>query len=1174
MAVSRKIPDLRSPGTLSGVLLLSVFLLCLVPSSVSALPDQPGQVRNVLVLNSYHPTFTWTASQSDGIIETLEKSGLNLSVSVEYLDWKNYPDKKTLDNVTGVYRSKYSQHPFDVILTTDDAALSYVIGHRSDIFGDAPVVFSGANNYALLDPAQRANITGKTEEISPEKTLSSVFMLFPSTSRIYILTEDTETGRGIADRIRGAEPSYRDRAEFTYITNITFDEMATTVRTFPQGSVIISAFTRDRNGTVMDHDRVMALLKANAPVPVFSMYDMAMGHGAIGGSILSGRHEGEIAGEMAVRILKGESITAVPVNTGDTTLYMFDKDQLDRFFVPEGRLPEGSTVLNRVPGMLDLYFFEVVAAVFVIIILLICIVVLTFNIRQRKKAEVALLESERKYRTILDSIQDVFYRADQDGNLVMVSPSGAELFGVDTTDELIGMNLAGHLYLNPDDRQTFLAVLGKDGIVRDYEVTLKRKDGTPVTVSTTSHICFGPDGTPAGVEGILRDITPRKKAEDALRESERKCRAIFDQTYEFTGLLTPEGKLLEANRSSLEFIGLQESDVAGRLFWDTPWWAHSRDLQEKLRGAVEDAARGDFVRFEATHPAADGSLHYVDFSIKPVKDASGRVIMLIPEGRDITERRKTEEYFIRANSLKEKLLGTAALENRLQLITDEVVSQFGADFARIWLVREGDLCGKGCIHTGGSTGMHTCRNRASCLHLIASSGRYTRTDGSHRRVPMGSYKIGRVASGEDSQFITNDAANDPQVHDHAWARSLGLVAFAGFRLLSHEGRPIGVLALFRNRAIDPQEEKLLQDLANTTAQVIRTGMVETELKESESRLRGVSNNIPGVIYQFYARPNGEMGFYYVSERSREILGIDNAPDDYFSRFTSCIVPADREPFLSSIDDAVRNVTRWEWEGAFVQPDGKEMYVRGMSEPVKTETEIIFSGVLLDTTERKMAEITLRQATKKLTLLNAITFTDIQNAIFSLSGYLELEKQYPLDEKLQQYISKQIRIVRAISDSLKFADLYQSLGLKPPAWQNAEQSFLLAVSHMDISELSRQLEVNGLEIYADPLLENVFFTLAENVVLHGKTATGIVFRYQESQEGLTLFFEDNGIGIQSDMKEKIFDRRYEEKRGMGLFLIREILSITGITIRETGEPGKGARFEIIIPKGVYRFTGRR
>jgi signal transduction histidine kinase len=232
------------------------------------------------------------------------------------------------------------------------------------------------------------------------------------------------------------------------------------------------------------------------------------------------------------------------------------------------------------------------------------------------------------------------------------------------------------------------------------------------------------------------------------------------------------------------------------------------------------------------------------------------------------------------------------------------------------------------------------------------------------------------------------------------------------------------------------------------------------------------------------------------------------------------------------------------------------------------------GVLVDITELKRAEDALNRAARKLNMLNSIAFTDIQNAVFSLSGYFELEKMLPMNEKMCQFIDKQIGIVQTITESLKFVNNYQNLGLQPPAWQSIQQSFLFGISHLDISKLSRKLNVEGLEIYADPLLENVFFTLTENVVLHGKTATEIALFYQETSEGLMLVFEDNGVGISEDMKKKIFNRKYEEKKGMGLFLAREILEITGMTIKESGEPGKGARFEINVPKGAYRFSSEQ
>jgi PAS domain S-box-containing protein len=224
-------------------------------------------------------------------------------------------------------------------------------------------------------------------------------------------------------------------------------------------------------------------------------------------------------------------------------------------------------------------------------------------------------------------------------------------------------------------------------------------------------------------------------------------------------------------------------------------------------------------------------------------------------------------------------------------------------------------------------------------------------------------------------------------------------------------------------------------------------------------------------------------------------------------------------------------------------------------------------------ELQRSQQALTMARKKLNLLNFVTFTDIQNAIFSLSGYLELEKLQPADEKTQEYQQKQEDIIQTISASLQFAKNFQDLGIKAPVWQNVMQVFLIGISHTDTLKISHKIQLDNLEIYADPLLEKVFFTLAENVLLHGTMATEISLWCKETPEGLTLVFEDDGPGIPVAMKEKIFERRFEGKKGVGLFLVREILSITGITIIETGTEGKGARFEITVPKGAYRFFSR-
>lgn len=131
--------------------------------------------------------------------------------------------------------------------------------------------------------------------------------------------------------------------------------------------------------------------------------------------------------------------------------------------------------------------------------------------------------------------------------------------------------------------------------------------------------------------------------EDALRESYALLRVIFDQSFQLMGLLKPDGTLIKINQAAFRSIGGRQSEVIGKPFWETLWWAHSPEEQERLRKAVKAAAEGEFVRFETTHASRDGRLIYVDFSLKPVKDERGNVVLLVPEGRDITERRRAEE---------------------------------------------------------------------------------------------------------------------------------------------------------------------------------------------------------------------------------------------------------------------------------------------------------------------------------------------------------------------------------------------------------------------------------------------------------------------------------------------------------------------------------------------------
>jgi len=218
--------------------------------------------------------------------------------------------------------------------------------------------------------------------------------------------------------------------------------------------------------------------------------------------------------------------------------------------------------------------------------------------------------------------------------------------------------------------------------------------------------------------------------------------------------------------------------------------------------------------------------------------------------------------------------------------------------------------------------------------------------------------------------------------------------------------------------------------------------------------------------------------------------------------------------------------------------------------------------------------TLTQARKKLSLLNTITFQEIQNGIFSLNGLIGLAQEAMSGTEGQKYLAKAQEIMRSLENTLRFSRNYQELGLNEPTWQDVNSVFLYAISHLDFSGISRTVQLDGLEIYADPLLEEVFYEMMKKVIQGGNNTDSVRLTYRKEKEGISILVDVNGPGIPEDEKERIFEEDYIRQVGAGLFLSREILSITGISIRETGEPGKGTRFEIFVPEGKYRFPGER
>lgn len=236
--------------------------------------------------------------------------------------------------------------------------------------------------------------------------------------------------------------------------------------------------------------------------------------------------------------------------------------------------------------------------------------------------------------------------------------------------------------------------------------------------------------------------------------------------------------------------------------------------------------------------------------------------------------------------------------------------------------------------------------------------------------------------------------------------------------------------------------------------------------------------------------------------------------------------------------------------------------------------VVISNIVLrmnaQTARIQDSQKALYLANKKLNLLSSITRHDINNQLMGLLAFIELAKPKSMDPELLHFIERQEMAARNIQRQIAFTKDYEDIGIRAPQWQKVENIVSAAGSARLSEQVSMEVVLDGLEIYADPLLEKIFGNLIDNSLRHGKHVNRIWIHYQMNGPDLCLVYRDNGVGIAESDKEHIFEKGFGQNTGMGLFLSQEILNITGISIRETGTRGECARFEILVPTARFRF----
>jgi PAS domain S-box-containing protein len=342
------------------------------------------------------------------------------------------------------------------------------------------------------------------------------------------------------------------------------------------------------------------------------------------------------------------------------------------------------------------------------------------------------------------------------------------------------------------------------------------------------------------------------------------------------------------------------------------------------------------------------------------------------------------------------------------------------------------------------------------------------------------------------------------------------------------------------------------------------------LSESESRFRTLAEHMEDIVYIYRFRP--EPRFEYINRACETMTGY--APEEHYSDPSivfRIVHPADHEK-LRAVQESPESVSwpapiRWiAKDGRILWTEQRMVFIEGPS----GKGELLI-GIVRDVTDRRNAEEALLQANRRLNLLATATRHDALNQLSVLVGYLQIAGDTATEPSVREFIDLAMDASMELKDELELTADYRELGANQSTWVDAYEACTRCVSRLKLDGTDVVVDLQGLELYADPLIERVFLNLMENSRRHNESVTRVRFRYEDSPDGLLLEYEDDGCGIPAEHKERIFEKGFGTHTGYGLFMAREVLSITGITIKETGVDGEGARFEIRVPKGRYRFA---
>lgn len=474
----------------------------------------------VLVLHSYHKGLGWTDNITRGI-EAVFPYGGDVELFYEYMDTKRVYDDTHLSNVFTLLSHKYRNVALQAIISSDDHAFQFLLQHGRALFNDTPIVFCGVNLFKDEFLHDALHVTGVVESFSIGETLEAIGTIHRQVDTVYVIADDTVTGKTNTTILQTIMPDYAGRFVFEFLGSQTMEELEEEVSSLPDTAVLLwLSFTTDRAGTHYSFEESFDRISAASRRPLYSMWDFGLGHGILGGMITSGFAHGRKAAEYTKSILEGVSPQSIPVLKQSPNQYIFDYGVMTRFGVTPAMLPADSTVTNQ-PASFYQQHKTLVWQVILAFIMVACVAIFALmNLFKRRLAESALRQSEEKYRQLVENANDAIFIA-QDGRFAFANRRTLEIIECTKEQALASPFIS---FIHPDDRQLVAEnyqrrISGDTTLPSTYSFKVVATSGEVRTVQLNAVIAEW-EGRPATLN-FVRDITDQVRMEQSLIQAQK-----------------------------------------------------------------------------------------------------------------------------------------------------------------------------------------------------------------------------------------------------------------------------------------------------------------------------------------------------------------------------------------------------------------------------------------------------------------------------------------------------------------------------------------------------------------------------------------------------------------------------------------------------------------------------